>query len=390
MVGFGFKSVCLRSMEIPFNRPLVLGTEQSKIAGVFESGKFAGNGETGRWCQEELEKQLGYNKALLTTSCTSALELAALLLDIGEGDEVIIPSYAFVTTANAFANRGATIVFADSKKDHPSIDETRVEELITPKTKAIVVLHYGGVACEMDVLKAISAKHSVHLIEDNAQGIGCYYKGKALGGIGTIGALSFHETKNVHCGEGGAILINNPALVSRAEVVWDMGTNRQEFKEGKVNSYGWVDLGSSFYPSSLNAAFLSAQLPELEKVNATRKGLWDNYYQAFENLESQGDVGRPKIPEYARHNGHTFYLVTESKYQRDGLIAYLSEMGISASFHFQSLHRSNYYAEKHNGNSLPNADHFSDCLVRLPLYYDLSVEDQQRVIDEVLKFFGNQ
>ncbi|MCF8463347.1 MAG: dTDP-4-amino-4,6-dideoxygalactose transaminase [Flavobacteriales bacterium] len=374
-------------MEIPFNRPLVLGTEQALLSEVFDSKQFAGNGFFGNRCQQELEKQFGYQKALLTTSCTSALELSALLLNIGEGDEVIIPSYAFVTTANAFANLGAKIVFADSRPDHPSIDESRVEELITSKTKAIVALHYGGVACEMDTLKAIADKHSLHMIEDNAQGVGSTYKGKALGGIGTLGALSFHETKNIHCGEGGAILINNPALVSRAEIVWDMGTNRQEFKDGKVNNYGWVDLGSSFYPSAFNSAFLLAQIPKVQDVNARRVGLWNNYFEAFETLENQGKIERPKIPAYANHNGHTFYLITESKPQRDRLISYLAEKGIAATFHFQSLHRSDYFSNKYDGRELKNSDSFTNRLVRLPLFYDLTTDNQNAVIESISCFF---
>lgn len=375
-------------MEIPFNRPLILGTEQTQISKVFESGRFAGNGDFGKRCQQELEKQFGYQKCLLSTSCTSALEFAALILDIGAGDEVIVPSYAFVTTANAFANRGAKIVFADSREDHPSIDENKVEELITPKTKAIVALHYGGVACAMDKLKAIAVNNSVHLLEDNAQGIGSYYKNQPLGGLGTLGALSFHETKNIHCGEGGAILINHPELNSRAEIVWDMGTNRQEFKDGKANSYGWVDVGSSFYPSALNSAILLAQLSEVENVNTKRRDLWKMYFEAFEELEKQGKVKRPIIPEYSLHNGHTFYLVTESKHCRDKLISYLAEAGISATFHFQSLHQSNYFMGKHQGKELPNADSFSNRLVRLPLFYNLTKTEQMIVVQEVERFFN--
>lgn len=374
-------------MKIPFNQPLVVGTEEPAISEVFATKKFSGNGGFGKRCQVQLEKQFGYKKALLTTSCTSALEFAALILNIGVGDQVIVPSYAFVTTANAFANRGAEIVFADSRADHPSIDETQVERLITSKTKAIVALHYGGVSCEMDTLKAITDKHSIHIIEDNAQGIGSTYKGKVLGGIGTLGALSFHETKNIHCGEGGAILINDPTLISRAEIVWDMGTNRQEFKDGKVDNYGWVDLGSSFYPSALNASFLLAQLPEAKKVNTVRVNLWNNYYAAFEDLENEGKVQRPKIPTFSNHNGHTFYLITESKNQRDGLISHLANNGIAATFHFQALHLSDYFSSKYAGKELPNATLFTNRLVRLPLYFDLSKYNQYAVIEAVNNFF---
>ncbi|MFM1876384.1 MAG: hypothetical protein RL266_2121 [Bacteroidota bacterium] len=374
-------------MEIPFNQPLVLGTEQTLISKVFDAGRFAGNGEYGKYCQQKLEERFKFKKCLLTTSCTSALEFSALILDIGVGDEVIVPSYAFVTTANAFANRGARIVFADSREDHPSMDEKKVESLINSKTKAIVALNYGGVSCEMEALKAIAEKHSVYLIEDNAQGIGSYYKELPLGGIGNLGALSFHDTKNIHCGEGGAILVNDDALLERSEVVWDMGTNRKEFKDGKVNSYGWVDLGSSFYPSELNSGFLLAQLEQLEEVNTKRLGLWNNYYEAFRELEENGSVERPKVPAYAKHNGHTFYLITRSKDERDKLISFLAAKGIQATFHFQSLHRSVYYSGKYSGENLPNSDRFSDCLVRLPLYQNME-NVQFRITQKVLEFYG--
>ena len=373
-------------MKVPFNRPLVLGTEQAFISEVFESGRFAGNGEFGQRCQIELEKKFGYQKCLLTTSCTSALEFAALLLDIGEGDEVIIPSYAFVTTANAFANRGAKIVFADSRPDHPSIDESKVEGLITSKTKAIVALHYGGVACEMDSLTAIAKKHSVYLIEDNAQGVGSYFKNRPLGGIGDFGALSFHETKNIHCGEGGAVLVNHQELIARSEVVWDMGTNRKAFKDGKVNSYGWVDLGSSFYPSELNSAFLLAQLEQFDHINAQRKALWNRYFDAFEVLEEKELLERPKVPTYAEHNGHTFFLMVNSKADRDALIGFLMKRGIQAAFHFQSLHSSMYYRGKHNGQNLLNSQKFSEQLVRLPLFLGVD-KHQESIIKEVHAFF---
>lgn len=373
-------------MKVPFNRPLILGTEQAQVSEVFESGRFAGNGEFGQRCQIELEKKFGYQKCLLTTSCTSALEFAALILDIREGDEVIIPSYAFVTTANAFVNRGAKIVFADSRTDHPNIDETKVEELITPRTKAIVALHYGGISCEMDKLKAISDKYAIYLIEDNAQGIGSYFKDQALGGIGNFGALSFHETKNIHCGEGGAVLVNDHSMLDRSEVVWDMGTNRKAFKDGKVNSYGWVDLGSSFYPSELNSAFLKAQLEQFEEVNVKRLDLWNNYFEAFAELELKGLIERPKIPSYAKHNGHTFYLMMSSKVERDKLISFLAENGIQASFHFQALHRSDYHLNDNPDIRLPNCSKFTEQLVRLPLYLDME-QHQEFVIETVYSFF---
>jgi dTDP-4-amino-4,6-dideoxygalactose transaminase len=315
--------------------------------------------------------------------------MAAILLDIRPGDEVIVPSYAFVTTANAFASRGAKVVFADSRSDHPSIDESKVEGLITPKTKAIVALHYGGVACNMETLSAIAKKHSVVLVEDNAQGIDCYFNDLPLGSIGTFGALSFHETKNIHCGEGGAILVNDDRFGARAEVVWDMGTNKKDFREGRVNSYGWADLGSSFYPSELNSAFLAAQMEQLDQVTERRLQIWNRYYGSFESTEELGKVERPKIPAYARHNGHTFYLIAESLSQRDHLIQHLRTKGIQAAFHFQSLHRSVYFKSRHQGPAMSHADRFSNCLIRLPVYYDFTEETQDRVIDAVYEFYRN-
>ncbi len=374
-------------MKIPFNKPLFLGTEKESLFEVLESGHLSANGKFTENCHQILENQIGYRKALLTTSCTSALELAAMLLDVQAGDEIIIPSYAFVTTANAFASRGANVVFADSRKDHPNIDENRIDALISTKTKAIVALHYGGVACNMDAIMSIAQKHNIQVIEDNAQGIGSTFNNKPLGGIGDLGAVSFHETKNVHCGEGGALLVNKAELEQRASVVWDMGTDKEAYKQGKVASYGWVDIGSSFYPSELNAGFLLGQLFRLEEVNAKRMDLWQTYYGGLESLESQGFLTRPKIADYAKHNAHTFYLIVDSKEVRDDLISYLKNKGIFATFHFQSLHTSKYFTTKYSGEELPNADRFSDCLVRLPLYYSLDEKEQEIVISSVQEFY---
>ncbi|MFT4545626.1 MAG: dTDP-4-amino-4,6-dideoxygalactose transaminase [Bacteroidia bacterium] len=376
-------------MQIPFNKPLVLGTEKANITDVLDSGNVAANGSFTKKCHQFLQTELNYDKSFLTTSCTSALELAALLLDIVPGDEVIVPSYAFVTTANAFATKGAKIVFCDSREDNPNIDETAIERLISPKTKAIVALHYGGVPCTMDAIMAVAKKHSVAVIEDNAQGIGSFYNGKPLGGIGDLGAISFHETKNIQCGEGGAFLVNNAELTERASVVWEMGTNKADFRLGKVSSYGWVDVGSSFYPSELNAAFLFAQLSELKKVNEKRMELWNVYYSQLSDLGNQGFFKLPQILEGAVHNAHTFYLVTNSKEERNKLIRGLAEEGISAPFHFQSLHKSAFFEDKYDGPSLSNSDRFSDCLMRLPLYHELRADQQQYVISSVRKFYGD-
>jgi dTDP-4-amino-4,6-dideoxygalactose transaminase len=374
-------------VNIPFNKPLVLGSEKDTLAEVIESKSFSANGVFTQKCHQFLEQQLNYKKALLTTSCTAALEMAAQLMGILPDDEVIIPSYAFVTTANAFASKGAKIVFADSQENHPSIDDLTIESLITSKTKAIVALHYGGVACNMEPIMAIAKKHSVWVVEDNAQGVGSTLNGKPLGGIGHMGVLSFHETKNIHCGEGGALLVNADDFSTRAPIVWDMGTNKAEYKIGKVKSYGWVDLGSSYYPSELNAAFLNSQLHELSMVNNTRLTHWRSYFNQFAQLERSGHVKRPQLNVNCKHNAHTFYLLTRSIDDRDELISFLAQKGISATFHFQSLHRSAYFADKHSGAELPNSDRFSNTLVRLPLYHSLLKEEQGFIVDMVYQFY---
>lgn len=374
-------------MQVPFNKPLVLGTEAENISKVLESGKLAGNGGFTSDCHEVFKRELGFKSAFLTTSCTSALELSALLLQIVPGDEVIVPSYAFVTTANAFASRGAKIVFCDSRADHPNIDENAIEQLITPKTKAIVALHYGGVPCQMEAILKVAKKHSIKVVEDNAQGIGSTINGLKAGGIGDFGAISFHETKNVHCGEGGAFMVNNPEFVDRAAVIWEMGTNRAEYRKGNVPSYGWVDIGSSFYPSELNAAFLATQLEQLGLVNERRLKLWQTYYEELSILRDLGSFSLPEIPQGVEHNAHTFFLITKSNKERTQLIDHLSKNGISASFHFQSLHKSSYFIDKHDGRGLPNADRFCSCLVRLPLYHTLSTDKQKHVISLVRSFY---
>ncbi|MFT4594936.1 MAG: dTDP-4-amino-4,6-dideoxygalactose transaminase [Bacteroidia bacterium] len=376
-------------MKIPFNKPLVLGTEIENVKATVESGSLAANGEFSAKCHQYLEKELHFRKALLTTSCTSALELAALLVDIRPGDEVIVPSYAFVTTANAFATKGAKIVFCDSKKDHPNIDETLIEELITPNTKAIVALHYGGVPCNMDAIVSLASKHGIKVIEDNAQGIGSTYNGKPLGGIGDLGAISFQETKNVHCGEGGALLVNGEGFAKRAPVVWEMGTNKADYRNGKVSSYGWVDVGSSFYPSELNAAYLYSQLNHLGEVTSQRMEIWKRYYDSLADLSTKGHFELPIIPKGITHNAHTFYLTTDSQLKRDALIKVLASKRVSAAFHFQSLHKSAYFTDKHDRRELTNSDRFSNCLVRLPLYHSLTLKEQQYVITEVINHFEN-
>jgi dTDP-4-amino-4,6-dideoxygalactose transaminase len=314
--------------------------------------------------------------------------MAAILLNIEQGDEVIMPSYTFVSTANAFVLRGAKIVFADSRTDHPGIDESAVEALVTPKTKAIAVVHYAGVACDMDVIMDIADRHGLKVVEDAAQAIESFYKDRPLGGIGHIGTYSFHETKNIQCGEGGALMVNDPSLMARAEIIWEKGTNRAAFWRGEVDKYNWVDVGSSFLPSEINAAYLFAQLENLEAIQGKRLHAWGLYRQLLQPAFASGRVTAPSIPDFATNNAHMFYLVCDSGGTRDKLMAYLKERGVHAVFHYQSLHASPFYGQKHDGRELPETDRYSECLLRLPLYCDINEEDVQRIAAAVNAFFN--
>jgi len=291
---------------IPFNKPFFTGQETEYIKQAVSSGKISGNGTFTNKCQNFFEKKYGFKKCLLTNSCTDALEMSAILCDIQPGDEVIVPSYTFVSTANAFVLRGAKIVFADSRLDHPGIDESKIERLITSRTKMIVPVHYAGVACNMDVIMEIAKRHHLFVVEDAAQAIDSYYKGRPLGGIGHIGCFSFHETKNIQCGEGGMIVINDERFCKRAEIIWEKGTNRAEFFRGEVNKYGWVDIGSSFLPSEITAAFLFAQIEHLDEIQTRRKQIWNTYYDELKTLEKLNFLKLPYTPEYASNNGHLF------------------------------------------------------------------------------------
>lgn len=327
-------------------------------------------------------------KCLLTTSCTDALEMAALLIDIQPGDEVIIPSYTFVSTANPFVMRGAKIIFADSRPDHPGIDESQLEALITPNTKAIVPVHYAGVACDMDVIMDLAKKYSLFVVEDAAQAIDSYYTGRdgkkrALGSIGHLATFSFHETKNIISGEGGLLAINDPRFKERAEIIWEKGTNRSAFFRGEVDKYGWVDVGSSFLPSEVIAAFLWAQLQNLDNIQQKRKSHWNRYRVAFENWGADLQIRTPFIPTSATNNAHMFYLVCAEPEQRTALISHLKKYDIHAVFHYQSLHKSPFYQQHFRGKELNNSDAYSNCLVRLPMYFEL---DPQRVIEAALTF----
>jgi len=380
---------------IPFNKPYLTGKETHYIYEAVNSGKISGNGMFTQRCQSYFENRYGFKKCLLTTSCTDALEMAALLCNIQPGDEVIIPSYTFVSTALAFVRQGATIIFADSYADNPNIDADKIEALITPRTKVIVPVHYAGVACDMNKIMSIANKYNLLVVEDAAQAVDSYYsevrakgqEARALGSIGHLAAFSFHETKNIISGEGGMLAINDDRFVHRAEIIWEKGTNRAEFFRGEVNKYGWVDTGSSFLPSEVIAAFLWAQIENLEDIQLRRKTIWNQYYQGLKPLADKGLFLLPTLPLYATNNAHMFYLVCDSLDQRTRFIAHLKQHKILSVFHYLSLHSSPYYIDKYKGDALPNCDHFADCLVRLPLFYELSEIDVERVIQAVNTFF---
>jgi len=371
---------------IPFNKPYFTGKETYYIEEAVAAGKISGNGKYTQMCQQYFEDRWGFKKTLLTTSCTDALEMCALLLNTQPGDEVIMPSYTFVSTALAFVRQGAKIVFADSRSDHPGIDEDKIEELITPKTKAIVPVHYAGVACDMDKIMDIANRHNLFVVEDAAQAIDSYYTGKdgikrALGTIGHLSAFSFHETKNIQCGEGGLLGINDQRFVKRAEIIWEKGTNRAEFFRGEVNKYGWVDIGSSFLPSDIIAAFLFAQIEHLDEIQQRRKDIWQAYYNGLKPLEKKRLLKLPELPEYATNNAHMFYIICRNLEERTALIDHLKQKEIMAVFHYLSLHKSEFYKDIHGGRELPNSDHYTDCLLRLPMYYELGEEQVLQIVN---------
>ena len=366
-------------MHIPFNKPHLTGKEAHYMYKAVYDGKLSGNGEFTKKCQKYFEDRYGFKKCLLTTSCTDALEMAAILCDIHPGDEVIVPSYTFVSSALAFVREGAKIVFADSYADNPNIDADKIESLITPRTKVIVPVHYAGVACDMDKIMDIANRHHILVVEDAAQAIDSFYKGRALGSIGHLAAFSFHETKNIIYGEGGMLTINDPKFIRRAEIIWEKGTNRAEFFRGEVNKYGWVDTGSSFLPSEVIAAFLWAQVEDLDEIQNKRKQLWNKYDELLKPIADKGLFKLPNIPDFATNNAHMFYLVCKSLEDRTTLIKKLKDNDVLAVFHYLSLHSSPYYKDKHDGRELPNCDKFADCLVRLPLYYDLDNHDVESI-----------
>ncbi len=373
--------------HIAFNRPFLTGKETDYIKEAVESGQLSGNGKFTKLCHSFFEDHYAIRKGFLTTSCTDALEMTALLLQIQPGDEVIMPSFTFVSTANAFALRGATIRFVDSMENHPNMDVTKVESLINERTKAIVCVHYGGVACDLNALTELCAKYQLFLIEDAAQCIDSYFEEKPLGSIGHLGTFSFHETKNISSGEGGLLAVNDPNLIENTEIIWEKGTNRSAFFRGEIEKYQWVGLGSSFLPSELNSAFLYAQLQLLQTVQNRRIEIWNTYNTALSLLADKDLVELPHIPEYATNNAHLFHVITKDEQTRKDLIEYLLSHNIHAVFHYQSLHKSQYFKNFHDGRELPYSDHYSKCLLRLPLFFDLSNDHQQIVIEKILNFF---
>lgn len=376
---------------IHFNQPHLTGKEAHYMYdAVYKNGKLSGNGEYTKKCQQFFETRYGFKKAVLTTSGTDALEMCAMLCELKPGDEVIVPSYTFVSTALAFLREGAKIVFADSMKRNPNLNAEAIESLITPRTRVIVPVHYAGFACDMDAIMSVARKHNLLVVEDAAQAIDSYYKGCPLGSIGNLAAFSFHETKNVTAGgEGGLLIVNDERFIRRAEIIWEKGTNRAEFFRGEVNKYGWVDMGSSFLPSEINAAFLYAQLEHLDEIQAKRMYIWQRYYHELNPIASKGYFMMPDIPDYATNNAHMFYLVFPDLNKRQAFIKYMKENEILAVFHYLSLHKSDYYTS-HNSDipELPECDRFADCLVRLPLFYDLEENQQDFIIQKIKEYFG--
>ncbi len=372
---------------IPFNKPYLTGNETHYIEDAVKTGKISGNGKYTKFCQDFFEKEYGFKKCLLTTSCTDALEMCAILADIQPGDEVIIPSYTFVSTAIAFIRQGAKVVFADSYSDNPNIDAEKIEGLITSKTKAIVPVHYAGVSCDMDKIMEIAKQHNLLVIEDSAQAIDSFHTDKhgnkrALGSIGHLAAFSFHETKNIISGEGGMLTINDDRFIHRAEIIWEKGTNRAEFFRGEVNKYGWVDTGSSFLPSEIIAAFLWAQIENMQDIQSKRKQIWQAYFEGIKALNLDF-ISLPQIPRYATNNAHMFYLVLNNIDQRSNFINNLKSKDFHPVFHYLSLHCSEFYKSKHDGRILTNSDKFSDCLVRLPFYYELTLEQVAEIVNTI-------
>lgn len=372
---------------IPFNKPYCSGRELKYIEEVCHSTTMSGNGQFTKKCQSFFEEKYGFKKTLLCTSGTDALEMCAMLCNLQPDDEVIVPSYTFVSTALAFLREGAKVVFVDSSLETPNAEAAQIEPLITPKTKVIAVVHYAGVACDMDAIMELANKYNLIVVEDAAHCVDSYYKGKPLGGIGHLGAFSFHETKNISSGEGGMLIVNDERFVKRAEILWEKGTNRAEFYRGMVNKYGWVDMGSSFLPSEFNAAYLWAQLEQIDDIQGKRKHIWNMYDTAFRG-KLNSDIKLPVIPSYATNNAHMYYLICPSLKFRTDFMKYLKDNGVQTTFHYLPLHSSQFYMGRHDGRDLPNCDRYGDTLVRLPLYYELSIDDARKIAELILAYKG--
>lgn len=375
-------------MKVPFNRPAVAGNELEYIQEAIKRGQLSGDGYFTKECHRWLEKEVGCKKALLTHSCTAALEMAAILADIQPGDEVIMPSYTFVSTANAFVLRGGIPVFVDIRPDTMNIDESLIETAITEKTRAIVPVHYAGVSCEMDTIMQLAKKYNLLVIEDAAQGIMSKYKGRPLGSMGHMAAFSFHETKNISCGEGGALLINDSLYIDRAEIIREKGTNRSKFFRGEVDKYTWVDIGSSYLPGEMNAAFLYAQMENASKITDRRLQIWDLYFKGLEPLAVENSVELPFIPDYCVHNAHMFYIKVKNQVERASLIKYLKAHKVNSVFHYIPLHSSEKgrsYLFKAGEKDYTNRE--SERLLRLPLYYDLGKEKAEKVVKLIFEYF---
>lgn len=370
---------------IPFNKPYFSGRELKYLEEVCHSTTMSGNGDFTKKCHTFFEQKYGFKKCLLATSGTDALEMCAMLCNLKPGDEVIVPSYTFVSTALAFLREGAKVVFADSSAENPNMEVEQIEPLINEKTKVIAVVHYAGVACDMDAIMALAEKHNLLVVEDAAHCIDSFYKGRPLGSIGHLGAFSFHETKNISSGEGGMCVINDERFVRRAEIIWEKGTNRAEFYRGMVNKYGWVDMGSSFLPSEFNAAYLWAQLEQLDDIQGKRKHIWNRYFEGL-NGKIGNEVKLPNIPEYATNNAHMFYLLCPSLEYRTALMKFLKENDVQTTFHYLPLHSSKYYEDKHDGRELPNCDRYGDTLVRLPLFYELTDWEIDKIVKLIIEF----
>lgn len=370
---------------IPFNKPYFSGRELKYIEEVCHSTTMSGNGDFTKKCQQFFEDKYGFKKCLLTTSGTDALEMCAMLCELKPGDEVIVPSYTFVSTALAFLREGAKVVFADSGSENPNITLDNIKPLVNERTKVIAVVHYAGVACDMDEIMQFANERGILVVEDAAHSVDSYYKGKPLGGIGHLGAFSFHETKNISSGEGGMLVVNDERFIRRSEIIWEKGTNRAEFYRGMVNKYGWCDMGSSFLPSEFNAAYLWAQLEQLDDIQSKRKHIWNMY---DEGLRGKIDplIKLPILPDFATNNAHMYYMVCPSLEYRTKLMAYLKEIGIQTTFHYLPLHSSEYYKDRHDGRELFNCDYFGNCLVRLPLFYELNDSEVFYIISQIIKF----